>query len=570
MQLYMPWQISRGRLLYGDIAWKQGPLSQHLNAALFRIFGVSLTTLIWANLLLVAVLAALLAAFFARCCGRLAGLAAGSVFLSVFAFGQYAWVGNWNYMTPYAHEATHGVALAAASAFCLAEAAREPRTVWFGLGGLLMGLALLTKLEFALASAAAAAVGLVLMPAAGLVPARRALGGLGWFLTAAAVPLIAALLLLWINRPFDQALAALTEHWRLVLAGGGQQLSFYREQMGLEDASGNLLFMARLFAQTCLVLLVAAGADLASRRLLRQRGVMCLAAAGCTAVALWLLPVPWRSIGRILTPTTILVLLSSAGAAICLRRDRASASRAVALAIWAALALAVLGKVLLHPTIRVYGFVHAMPASTLLGACLLDAVPAALRRVRANGDVFCSIMAVLLAAGVFSHLRWSAEHYSRKTWALGEGGDAILTYPPETDPRGAALALLQKELSSRLAPGKTFLMMPEGILVNYLMRRENGCRWMAFTPYDVVSAGGETAMVEDLRSARPDLIVLVHRPMDEYRLPLFGSPGNGAELMRWVNESYRTVKTIGATPNTGPAFGIVILERTEQPAVAGR
>src|SRR3954468_15065684 len=49
-ELYVPWQLSTGKVLYRDIAHFNGPLSQYFNALLFKIFGVSLRTLVLANI----------------------------------------------------------------------------------------------------------------------------------------------------------------------------------------------------------------------------------------------------------------------------------------------------------------------------------------------------------------------------------------------------------------------------------------------------------------------------------------------------------------------------------------
>jgi len=46
-QLYMPWQISTGAMLYRDVHYLAGgPLSQYYHALLFKIFGVSFLTLV--------------------------------------------------------------------------------------------------------------------------------------------------------------------------------------------------------------------------------------------------------------------------------------------------------------------------------------------------------------------------------------------------------------------------------------------------------------------------------------------------------------------------------------------
>ena len=49
-ELYVPWQITRGKMLSRDIASLFGPLSPYINALWFRLFGVSLITLALANL----------------------------------------------------------------------------------------------------------------------------------------------------------------------------------------------------------------------------------------------------------------------------------------------------------------------------------------------------------------------------------------------------------------------------------------------------------------------------------------------------------------------------------------
>src|SRR5881392_3283113 len=51
-ELYVPWQLAHGKVLYRDIAYFNGPLSPCLNSILFRIFGASLMTLAWANIVI--------------------------------------------------------------------------------------------------------------------------------------------------------------------------------------------------------------------------------------------------------------------------------------------------------------------------------------------------------------------------------------------------------------------------------------------------------------------------------------------------------------------------------------
>jgi len=75
-ELYVPWQLANGKVLYRDIAHFFGPFSQYLNALWFRLFGVSLTTLIFSNLTILATTVTGIHYLFAAPCGPTAATAA--------------------------------------------------------------------------------------------------------------------------------------------------------------------------------------------------------------------------------------------------------------------------------------------------------------------------------------------------------------------------------------------------------------------------------------------------------------------------------------------------------------
>ena len=103
--------LAEGKVLYGDVAHRNGPLSHYWNALLFRTFGVSLWTLVWANLALLAALCALAYAVLRRAVDARAATACVLVLLGIFGFSQYVDVANYNFVTPYHHFQTHGIAL---------------------------------------------------------------------------------------------------------------------------------------------------------------------------------------------------------------------------------------------------------------------------------------------------------------------------------------------------------------------------------------------------------------------------------------------------------------------------
>ena len=58
-EVYVPWQLTEGKVLYRDIAYFNGPLSPYLNSIWFRLFGTSILTLAICNLAILAALVCL-------------------------------------------------------------------------------------------------------------------------------------------------------------------------------------------------------------------------------------------------------------------------------------------------------------------------------------------------------------------------------------------------------------------------------------------------------------------------------------------------------------------------------
>jgi hypothetical protein len=109
-------------------------------------------------------------------------------------------------------------------------------------------------------------------------------------------------------------------------------------------------------------------------------------------------------------------------------------------------------------------------------------------------------------------------------------------------------------------PGSTLAVLPEGVMVNWLLRSHNPTPFVNFMPPEFLLFG-ENRIVESFERAPPDYVMLIHKDTSEYGLPFFG-PDYGTRLASWVQERYEPVRLYGDPPLLpGSRFGIRVLRR---------
>jgi len=545
-ELYVPWRIGEGEALYRDIAYRNGPLSAYWNALLFAAFGVSVRTLVLANLATLALITALLFGSIERSLSRLGALVGCAAFLAICGFSQYGTVGNYNFVTPYQHGQTHGLALGLALVALLAGAAPTGGLGrWIGAGGVL-GLLVLTKVELSLPAFAVAGCAAALEWRRCGKAANRHLTAMAG---AALVPPLAALGLLSLAMPAGAA-------WQGVLgivpylAQALFEDPFYRSTAGLDAPGASLLAIAVACAVIAAIGLLLRLCDERARPVVASRGGLLAAAVVLGGAAGSLVPLPWDAAARALPVAMALAVARWAPAA---GRGEPAARTGLLLAVFALLLLAKLG---LATQVQHYGFALAAPALALGAAGAVHPWRSTLAR---------SLSIALVAAFAGSLLTTSHALYRVKDHPLGSGADRILVAGSATSPRGVLVERLLRGLDALMPADATLLVLPEGAGINYWLRRDNPTPYSLFLPTEQAAHGG-LAMLEALQATPPDFVVLVHRGHEEFGTgPFLSDPRYGQALGRWLAESYTMIEQLGATPFQGPAFGIVILRRAQAP-----
>jgi hypothetical protein len=260
-------------------------------------------------------------------------------------------------------------------------------------------------------------------------------------------------------------------------------------------------------------------------------------------------PETWIEVGRAL-PLWVLVLLAGTGLAFRRAEDDGARRRAALASAFAVFALAMLAKMVLHARINMYGFALAMPATMLVVVALVGWIPALLDRSGGRGALFRGVALGALGVAVLAHLGIQQRFLSRKTVTVGEGPDAFLA-----DGRGAFVNAAVEALKPRIVPGTTLAALPEGVILNYLLRVPTPARYINYMPPEILMFG-EDAIVADFRRHPPDFVALVHKSTAEYGLPWFGED-YGRGMLGFVRENYVPGPLIGGEPlRPGTLFGL--------------
>jgi len=209
-------------------------------------------------------------------------------------------------------------------------------------------------------------------------------------------------------------------------------------------------------------------------------------------------------------------------------------------------------KIYFNAVFSWFGFYLLVPGTIFLAVLSISVLPQMLSR--SNPGAFVLRWASILLIGCISiqAAMLSMELYDKKTLALGEGPDRSYVFDDLMIP-GRASPRLIKELVSRLQriapPEATLLAIPEGLLVNYLLRLRNPTPFLqtfiAKTIYDV--SGGDKFVLQKLQLHPPDYVLYLHRA-PEFAGPVYqirGPSGFANAPLSWIDGHYTEIDRIG-------------------------
>ncbi len=441
--LYIAWRLSAGDLLYEKVTNWYGPLSNLVEGAGFKIFGVGLDTMVWMNVMLTVGVLLLLRGIFGALGNRLSVWLGSVVFVVVFALSDFTPAGNYNFITPYISQATYTLAGLLLLLWALLRHLASARRRWLVVAGLGLAVAYLDKPEGLLA--AAGALGIYLA-AQGIYCARSTPGAADWhnagrWLARAASWLAAGFfalwlpvfLFFWVKGGLAYALLA-TNYAPYTMVSGTfrhaiMNASVMREISGFDHPWDNFIkqsLTGGLLVALCAVMIVAArcatGAKFGHTRW--WAWAIMAGAAGVVGVRLGEQANYWMGFGRALVFPVLLVALGAVAVAIrAAWQRRANFAHGLGVAVVGVAANLMFVRMILNGRINHYGF-FMMPLAVLFWIhCMVVEAPRPRRDAIPAGATgccpWCFPSPYWPASVICSRWNWRLMRTKLSWWASG-------------------------------------------------------------------------------------------------------------------------------------------------------
>jgi hypothetical protein len=243
------------------------------------------------------------------------------------------------------------------------------------------------------------------------------------------------------------------------------------------------------------------------------------------------------------------------------RKDKGEVLSALPIFVFIIFAFVMLLKVILRVTINVYGFALTMPATLVAVAGLVYHVPRLATKNAQSTKFIRALSIILVAMYLVLEIGVISDTYLIRNYPIATDKEKIITFDAALNMEGPVISETLKKINETIKPNENFLVIPEGILLNYLTRRDSLSPYTSFLLGDLVMHH-EEKMVERLSRRLPDYVILVDRSVGEWGFKKFGVD-TGTKISEWVIKNYVPIYSIGDIPFQSSQLcrGVIIAKR---------
>ncbi|MBF0424784.1 MAG: glycosyltransferase family 39 protein [Magnetococcales bacterium] len=544
-ELYLPWAVLHGKRPLTDIQIDHGPFSTYYNALMYHLFGSCVQPLLWSNLVWAACGTAAIYWYFLRCQGMAAGLFAALSFILIPVF-SLSDASLFNFIAPYANALTHGFILAILCLLSLSFFTTTWKPRFFYLAALLVGVVFLTKPEPFLAVVVAFLLVVILLVVKPSPTLPRPISLLPGALGIALIPALLFLLLfkfLYPDQSFIVNLKVISGSWGHLYSHHYVGTFFQEKSMGTDVPLRHITLMVLSAAVLGLIMALSrsvlrlpspprGGQD---RRRPAMAVFLAVLATIWVALEAYLLDGGFRGVSLLVLGVISWYLIKG----FPLREGSGFDTRELMLLAWGAFALTLEGRVLINPGLYSFGIILSTPCVVFLAAFLVGDWC----RLKPESDheqvwigrfavIFLSLVLCMMA-GV-NHLRTRD-----MTKSIGAGCNRFMAQAKL--PYWYIHGEVDRWVRENLKPSQTFIVLPEGLMFNFLHQVTNPSRLIKLLPPDL-DVYSQEEVTDILEKARPDFILLLSRPMPEYGVASLRD--YAGTVWAWLFRHYHLQETI--------------------------
>ena len=533
-ELYVPWRILSGDILYRDVLYQYGPFSPYFNAFLCSIFGVHINALIISGALTTALLSFLVYKISRIFLNPLLSTFSVLTFLFVFAFGQYYEAGIFNFIIPYTYAATHGITLAAAALFFYYHTLDRKKPIYSYALALFTILTLLTRLEIG-------AMLVISLFTGALLASKNRLKDIALH---CLFPIITA--------GFIYAIFSSTGDTDLFLKNLDLSAPFTAGLMGTDDLFFNIASILKiiLYYLAISTLLFSAGSILSKNKNLVAIPLALAVIAVAVFVQVRFFPyyMQYRC-----APLICISLCVIAYKNYLRTRDK----KFLFLMVFSVFSILLLARILFKTWAGQYGFYLLVPGMLCYYVFFLKIIPE-MSTNRISQRFYRLGFVIVSIAFIVSHASISAYAYKNRALKISTGKGNIFVYPAYH-----RVKELLNYLIYNTGPSDSLVVFPEGLTLNFLAERKNPVYKFTYFPVDFAETGFEKEVIDTLEEKEVAYVAILPRDTSEYGAARFGID-YAHEIPRYLEKNYTIEKQFGPMPFTSDEFSAVLLKRKDR------
>ena len=547
-EMYAPLRICSGDVLYRNFYYIYGPFSPYLNALFFKALGIKLSSLVVCGIITAAFAGFLVYKVSRIYLGKFCSTLALWTFFIVFAFGQYVYYGNYNFIVPYSYGAIHAITFALAALYFFYGWLRGGRRAGL-LTALFITLALLSKIEIGLSTLIAIACGGMLRGKARF----RALGFIIFpFFGFGIIYLLFSIRRGGLGEPLTSLLGAIRPN--ASIPGWLSGAANLREN--------GLIILKSLFNYAALTIFFVAGGFVVGRIgrggfktrpcILAAMISAIFIAAGCFFVKKFF-PFDWQY--RAL-PVFLALAISALLPAAVIAKTEAEKNRRLTLFCLALLSFLLLMRTFFFVRPGHYGFYLLVPGMIFYYVLFLEVIPRLLPAVinKAFVKIAFSAVFIIFIAGHFNLSRFC---YANKTLKVATAAGTVSNF---FNNREENCSKLIEYLEQETTVEDTVVVFPEGPMINFMAQRYNPLYYCMYMPLDLNKKGVTDRVIREMEKFKVCYVVINQRLADEQGYPVFGQD-YGQAVWTYIGRNYDLVKQFGPFPFTSEEYGIAVFKR---------